>query len=110
VRNHTVMKRVLLMFLTVLALPVAASEQAAPERTDGGPARHPATSFRRTFDAAGPLRTAYRRIGLAEALGASGRYLESARAHDRTAFTAYQQHDVRDAPAPARSSAPRPQS
>lgn len=96
------MKRALLVFLTVLALPIAASAQAAPDPGDGGPARHPATSFRRTFDAAGPLRTAYRRIGLAEALGASGRYLESARAHYRTAFTSYQQHDMRVAIAQAR--------
>jgi hypothetical protein len=95
------MKRTLLLSLSVLALPVAASAQAAPGPAGVPPAGHDGSSFRRTFEAVEPLRAAYRHIGLAEALGASSRYLESARAHYRAALTSYQQHDLRKAIAQA---------
>jgi hypothetical protein len=42
----------------------------------------------RQFDAAMPLRMAYREIGMAEALGASGRYIDSARTHYRAGIAA----------------------
>lgn len=94
------MKRMFLLAVSLLAIPAAASAQAAPDA--GGEPPRPPVLIRRAFDAAGPLRATYRLIGLAEALGASGRYLESARTHYRAAYTSYQQHDTRKAVAQAR--------
>jgi hypothetical protein len=96
------MKRTFLLFTCLLAIPVAASAQTAPEPGSGPPSLDPPRLTRRAFDPAGPLSSAYRRIGLAEALGASGRYLDSARTHYRDAYTAYQQKDERKAIAQAR--------
>jgi hypothetical protein len=100
------MKRTLLLFACLVAIPVAASAQAPPDPGSGPPsldsARDAGRSTRRAFDPALPLTMAFRRIGLAEALGASGRYLDSARTHYRDAYNAYQQKDERKAIAQAR--------
>ncbi|HZO93184.1 MAG TPA: hypothetical protein VFB22_05400 [Candidatus Baltobacteraceae bacterium] len=68
-----------------VALPAAALAQATPVPQPRA-ARPP--MMMRHPDAAMPLRMAYRAIGMAEALGASGRYLDGARAHYRAAIAA----------------------
>jgi hypothetical protein len=76
------MRTLMLSFLAgALLVPAAALAQTSPPQA---PAHRPV----RQIDAALPLRMAYRQIGLAEALGATGRYLESARAHYRSGLAA----------------------
>jgi len=72
--------------LTISALAVMLLAQQPLSRSPTASAG--ATPAVRQVDAVMPLRMAYREIGLAEALGASGRYLESARAHYRAGLAA----------------------
>jgi len=77
-----VMRTLTISALAVMLLaPATALAQSPPPQP--GPHRPV-----RQVDAVMPLRMAYREIGLAEALGASGRYLESARAHYRAGLAA----------------------
>jgi hypothetical protein len=80
-----------LVFLFLLGLPAAAMADTAP-------VAHTAP------DAAFPLAVAYRSIGAAEAFGASGAYLDSARSHYRAALARYGKSDMSGAAAEARAS------
>jgi len=80
--------------LGLLASSAAASAQTLPPPTTRAAVRVP--------DARLPLTMAYRAIGLAEAFGASGHYLDAAREHYRGALARYGHGDQPGAGAEAR--------
>lgn len=86
-----------LLAVALVAGPLAASAQTLPPPTAAHPARVP--------DAHLPLMMAYRTLGIAEAFGASGHYLDAAREHYRGALARLGRNDAAGAGAEARLAA-----
>ena len=98
--NEGVMRSLSLSTLLTAALvagPLAASAQTLAPPTTAHPMRVP--------DAHMPLMMAYRTLGIAEAFGASGHYLDVARDHYRSALARLGRNDVAGAGAEARLAA-----
>lgn len=82
-------------FVVACALSVGVAQaQTAPGTS---PAPRGPMMQRPAFSAAFPLRMAYRTIGMAEARGAGGRYLDAARTHYRSALARFERSDQRAA-------------
>ncbi len=98
------MRTTLTLAALVLAAGIApaAAQSTAPT---SGAGRAPSSAARAPMDAALPLNMAYHAIGRAEQAGATGRFIDAARAHYRGALDRYGRNDAAGAAAEARLAA-----
>ncbi|HZW54385.1 MAG TPA: hypothetical protein VFF00_10130 [Candidatus Elarobacter sp.] len=87
--------------VVALAVPAAVLAQTAAPPAPAGPSA-PQALPRRTADSAFALGGAYREIGRAEQVGATGHYIDAARTHYRSAIARHDRSDDAGASAEAR--------